>query len=403
MPINSKNKPTFIPQHETFGVFVTVHSKDGVLHGCMGRMSQSVISSNTIKNKVVSAMYDAVYKDARGNQRLPDGARVDVSYMLTPCAKIDINGRLPNGEEFDNRTMGCIAKNESNNMTTYLPRVLEGTDWLEFATSLAQKARSPMNRCDFYAYDTFIVSNYQFPILLMPHPGREYGKLARQASFDTVPNPNAVKKIIYISADHGKKDKHDHSYSWVKKELTEAFPKARHTVIKGIINENHLSTQAKRIENYMNTNTGVLLIGTTDLTHSGDRFGNKQLSRSEIVAVERSFIESILQVDPIKVKRLWNTDKDLACGFGSLYIMLLVAKNMGYKGEAIAYYDSQKINTSRETVSYFAASFNFPEPNLLMVSDEPVQGPMKESGVGDIDGDRLKDGEDPNPRIPDPV
>ena len=285
--------------------------------------------------------------------------------MLTPLVKIDVNGRLANGEEFDNRTMGCIAKNKSGNMSTYLPRVLEGTDWLKFATSLAQKAGSPMDTCNFYAYDTSVVSNYQFPILLIPHPGREYGELARQAAFDTIPNQNAIKRIIYITADHGKTSGHDHSYSWVKKELVETFPKAVHTVIRGVINDNHLATKAKQIENYINTNTGVLLIGTTDLTHSGTQFGNEQLSRSEIVETERSFIESILQVDPYKVKRLWNANKELACGFGSLFTMLLVANSMGYKGEAIAYYDSQDINASKETVSYFAASFNFPEPNLL--------------------------------------
>ena len=183
-------------------------------------------------------------------------------------------------------------------------------------------------------------------------------KLARQAAFDTIPNQNAIKRIIYISADHDRTSGHDHSYSWVKKELVETFPKAVHTVIRGVINGNRLATKAKQIENYINNNTGVLLIGTTDLTHSGTRFGNKQLSRSEIVEIERSFIESILQVDPYKVKRLWNANKELACGFGSLFIMLLVAKSMGYKGEAIAYYDSQEINVSQETVSYFCREFS---------------------------------------------
>ena len=370
MPTSGRNGATFIPPYEIFGVFVTVHDKNGNLHGCMGRMGQNVIPPRTIKNKVVSAMYDAIYKDSRGSQQMPDDARVDVSYMLTPRVKLDVTGRLPNGEEFDNRTMGCIAENKSGNMTTYLPRVLENVAWDSFASSLATKADSPVDKCEFYAYDTFIISNYQFPILLIPHPGREYGEMARRAAFDTIPNPNAIKKIIYISADHGKKSRYDHSYSWVKEELAEAFPRALHTVFRAATDENTLKNRVMMVEKYMSSNTGTLLIGTTDLTHSGDNFDSPQLSRSEIITTERDFVESILQVEPDKVERLWDVNKGLACGFGSLYSILLVAKQRGYKGEAIAYYDSQEIESSSNTVSYFAASFNFPEPNLQSVQHE---------------------------------
>ena len=147
--------------------------------GCMGRISRKTISPDAIKNKVISAMYDAVYNDSRGNQRLPVGARVDVSYMLTPLVKIDTSGRLANGEEFDNRTMGCIAKNKSGNMTTYLPRVLEGTDWLKFATSLAQKSWIADGYVQLFMHmihQSCQTTNSLF--CLYPHPGREYGEIS---------------------------------------------------------------------------------------------------------------------------------------------------------------------------------------------------------------------------------
>jgi AmmeMemoRadiSam system protein B len=109
------------------------------------------------------------------------------------------------------------------------------------------------------------------------------------------------------------------------------------------------------------------VIATTDLTHTGPNFGTQQLTRQEINSTEDSFITSILDVNPVEAKRIWSKDKGLACGFWSLYILLRLAKKSGYIGTLEAYYDSQRIKHSDSTVSYLAASFDFPRPHLTMM------------------------------------
>ena len=194
-----------------------------------------------------------------------------------------------------------------------------------------------------------------FDVILIPHSGINYGGYARSVIFSRILNvrkSKPISDILYIGALHNPttSPQSDHSYDWVKDELHTYFPSATHYVYFP-----NSWQQAKKLSlqllntistNDTNNHHQFLIIGTTDLTHYGRQFNFyfPQISNVKLWKYkrERPFIDSIVQINPPLMKKLYNMDHHLSCGPYSIYTILQLLKqsDQNFRGELMAYYDS---------------------------------------------------------------
>jgi predicted class III extradiol MEMO1 family dioxygenase len=185
----------------------------------------------------------------------------------------------------------------------------------------------------------------RYPVLLIPHPGYEYGGFARKKVFTSMKKQKRIKikQIAYISAYHNKQVKLDHSYTWVKKELNLYFPNAEH-----IVYAPQSWGESEQIAKQL-LKKHCLIIGTTDLMHYGERYNytdNLLLSgekrRQWKMKMEKPFLRAIMNISSERMKQLYIQNPHLACGPYSVYCILryMELENRQRKAIIKAYYDS---------------------------------------------------------------
>ena len=199
-------------------------------------------------------------------------------------------------------------------------------------------------------------------VIIIPHAGERYAGDARKSAFREI-DSDQIRTVVYVATMHHKVepdkiyllhndnvplpirttkfDKKEHSAEWVYPELVRSFPGARILIIapgKG----KHQDT----IEWLTKASShDILLIGTTDLTHFGEKFGNSRLFdypeqigkiRRETPLIE-SLIESPLKPDKIQA-RLTGYD-----GQYSVQLVVEVASRLNLTGRVTDYYDSHGV------------------------------------------------------------
>lgn len=152
----------------------------------------------------------------------------------------------------------------------------------------------------------------------------------------------------------------DHSYEWVKEELTTHFPNATHQV--------HYPTTwkqaqalAKRL--YTSQRKYQLVIGTTDLMHYGADYDYipVDVQNTDLKAwktqQEKPLLRALQTVSPTRLKRLYLNNPHAMCGPFATYAVLkfLVYNQYKKRGRCVSYYDSAKINKSKESFVSYAA------------------------------------------------
>lgn len=212
----------------------------------------------------------------------------------------------------------------------------------------------------------------KMPVFLIPHAGEAYAGVAREKAFLSMSlrSRMLVKRIHYISAIHNHKKDIDHSYSWVRKELLQYFPNAKHIVYspKSWLESENLANKLSL--------TKDLVIGTTDLIHYGPNYkysDNLSLSvaqrRKWKIDMEKKFIQTIIDVNSREMRKKYEKNPHLACGPYSIYCLLryMELQKVKRKGYIKAYYDSletkytkgiSKVNTDSDNfVSYVSIKF----------------------------------------------
>ena len=187
----------------------------------------------------------------------------------------------------------------------------------------------------------------KYPIIIIPHPAYEYGGFARKKAFLSMKKKerNQIDKIIYISAYHG--NMNEHSYLWVKDELYEYFPNAKHYVYQP-----KSWRDSEKMVKMIPIDEKMLLIGTTDLIHYGKKFNNegknnvKKMNQSQRRKwkknKEKKIINSLVKYKSEIMKNIYLSDKNIMCGPYSIYLILkYIEKNFPKKkGKIVSYYDS---------------------------------------------------------------
>lgn len=159
----------------TFGTFVTVYrfrqdkmnSNSDRVHGCIGQWDNDfeAESIETILNKTLSVGHSAIHEDSRRERFSKDlildtDAEFEITFMLKPLMKINLNGYIENSnKQFSNNEYGIIVQNKSSgSRATFLPKVFENEDWSFVSKSLMNKAKIKSDdTVEFYAYESKII------------------------------------------------------------------------------------------------------------------------------------------------------------------------------------------------------------------------------------------------------
>ena len=233
---------------------------------------------------------------------------------------------------------------------------------------------------------------------IIPHAGIQYAGDARKSAFDLLKDKykdNIIKHIIYISALHNnisssnktvyesyrdstfsynfntktKKELppnvvEEHSFKWVHSELKRQFPKTKVLVLTVERNANIVKL-SNDIYRFIIDNPGTLLIGTTDLTHIGDRFGKyfKYPEQNTKVQKENKIISFMIN-PTIDTESIVNYKSSISmCGLISVKVFMLVAKKLNWLGKVVDYYDSCKVGTPYKLDRYTMGAES--QPNFV--------------------------------------
>ena len=222
---------------------------------------------------------------------------------------------------------------------------------------------------------------------IIPHAGFDYAGDARSKVFDQF-NNNNVKRIIYVASLHSVdgsgvyliKDelrlfgndfpikpakKSEHSYDWVKDELHNRFPLAKHTVIIPAQDYDY-HRLSRMIQKYLVKHDDAILIGTTDLIHYDDLTGvSWKFPQQMKTYLEGPLIEAMKTSDTNKLVSLFNEQPFLGCGRYSVEFVSRVFSHFNSQGTVVSYYDSAQ--SEYEDTDIRRYSFNV-EPITKFVS-----------------------------------
>lgn len=211
---------------------------------------------------------------------------------------------------------------------------------------------------------------------IIPHAGKLYAGQARKKVFDYIlKKPVKIEYVIYIASIHNivkelsseiyslyqdfdigytfKKyppSGHEHSYEWVKNELNDAFPESKKLVIGPTQSYDKYINLSKKLSNFiLNSKKGVLLLGTTDLIHYGEKFENvgqiEYPERETKSHLEENLILDMIQSSYSKIKDR-SENISLMCGPYAIQLFLYInsllynSSKKNVFGNVLDYYDS---------------------------------------------------------------
>ena len=396
--------------NDIFGVFVTLERGESdtkqmfqnwnesdlshlQIQGCMGYWDKDykkIINTIFLLTKILELPQTIENSDSRYNNfakhPISDDidAKIKITFMLLPLFDISTDGFIMEGGTstsivFSNNKDGIIATTNGTSAATYLPDVFPNKPFSEYKDKLIQKAGgSASDTTTFQGYKSLICDQKiyqridQLPFLLIPHAGIDYAGKARAKIFESMNNRQNIQNIYYVAAVHNQADpSSDHSYEWVKDELNEYFPSAKHTVYYPLdwTRSETLATELLEVSKQPLN----LIIFTTDLSHYGTSFNfvtediNSKNVSEYLKRIEQPFIDAIIAGDSVEMKELYIDNNKLACGPYSIYTLLrlIELEQKGRKGTKICYYDSNQVGSTKKTdpiesvVSYVSIKFDY--------------------------------------------
>ena len=386
------------------------------VQACLGYWDakyQPITDSPFLVNKLVHLVHSFEHSDSRYNGfaqyplRDDSDATLELTLMQRPLQPIDREGTIGSAHTpFSNNTHGCIIVAPFGT-ATFLPDVFPDTPFTIIRDHLISKASNGIRSAQtdlsvaeiqatkYYAYCNTVLNqrinpsstktikrktkplgtrkqktqsihsskdSVCVPTLLIPHAGKVYAGRAREQAFKRIPNPSSIQRIDYIAAVHNPSQSpfKDHSYEWVKEEITTYFPNATHRV--------HYPTTWKKAQDlaknlYTSRRTRQLVIGTTDLMHYGADYDYMPVDAQNTdlkawkTQQEKPLLRALQTVSPQRLKCLYMNNPHAMCGPYATYAVLQFLVHNRYKkqGRCVSYYDSAKINDSKESfVSYVA-------------------------------------------------
>lgn len=386
------------------------------VQACLGYWDaayQPITDSPFLVNKLIQLVHSFEHSDSRYNgfARYPlrddSDATLELTLMQQPLQPIDHEGTIGlTHTPFSNNTHGCIIVAPFGT-ATFLPNIFPDTPFTTIRDHLISKASNGISSAQtdlsiaeiqatkYYAYCTTVLNqsvnttstktakrkrkslgtrkqaqpsirssknSVRVPTLLIPHAGKVYAGRAREQAFKRIPNPSSIQRIDYIAAVHNPLQSpfKDHSYEWVKDELTTHFPNATHRV--------YYPTTWKQAQDlakqlYTSRRTCQLVIGTTDLMHYGLDYDYMPVDAQNTdleawkTQQEKPLLRALQTVSPTRLKRLYMNNQHAMCGPFATYAVLqfLVYNRYNKKGRCVSYYDSAKINESKDTFVSYAA------------------------------------------------
>ena len=213
---------------------------------------------------------------------------------------------------------------------------------------------------------------------MIPHAGKRYAGLAREAAFSLVsPVPDLV---IYIAALHREVEStrglilhkdpgfpfkpnemedqsfdwvkiEEHSFDWVQEELRFFFEGSQILVLAPT--PGNAQKIKEWIINFLRSHPKTLVIATTDLIHYGDSYGtksvlNKQHPQSDKIREEETLIKHLTTypLNTNKIVEELKANPHLACGREALKTFAAVMEHLGFGGKVVDYFDSSQIAMS---------------------------------------------------------
>lgn len=223
---------------------------------------------------------------------------------------------------------------------------------------------------------------------IIPHAGKMFAGEMRKKVFSQLNKEANI--VFFLAADHkglgrGKThidlslslDTQEHSFRFVKDELFDHFSKARFVaIIPG--SEFDGSACERYVLDTLKESEGSVLIGTTDLTHNGDRFGsgsgtgvgepsglNKILNEEEMIA---NLTRVRFPTDRLKLTGEKICGSNSVRAFVSMLRKLYPGTGPGLEGSVVDYYDSSAMRvrdvtkTKEDFVSYVGIVYGPPNP-----------------------------------------
>ena len=386
------------------------------VQACLGYWDaayQPITDSRFLVNKLIHLVHSFEHSDSRYNgfARYPlrddSDATLELTLMQRPLQPIDREGTFGSTHApFSNNTHGCIIVAPFGS-ATFLPNVFPDTPFTTIRDHLISKASygrrsgqtdlsaAEIQSTTYYAYRATVLDQHvnvtstktakrkrkrlrtrkqtqpsirssiasaRVPTLIIPHAGKVYAGHAREQAFKRIPNPSSIQHIDYIAAVHNPSQSpfKDHSYEWVKEELTTHFPKATHRV--------HYPTTWKQAQDiakrlYTSRRKNRLVVGTTDLIHYGADYDYMPVDAQNTdlnawkTQQEKPLLHALQTVSPTRLKRLYMNNPHAMCGPYATYAVLqfLVYNRYKKQGQCVAYYDSAKVNKSKDTFVSYAA------------------------------------------------
>ena len=364
---------------------------------------QPITDSTFLVNKLIHLVHSFEHSDSRYNgfARYPlrddFDATLELTLMQRPLQPIDREGTIGSAHTpFSNNTHGCIIVAPFGT-ATFLPNVFPDTPFTTIRDHLISKASNGIHSTQidlsvaniqatkYYAYSATVLNQrintsstktikrkrkslgtrkqarpsirsskgsvQRVPTLLIPHAGKVYAGRAREQAFKRVPNPLSIKRIDYIAAVHNPSQSpfKDHSYEWVKEEITTHFPNATHRVYYPTTWK-QAQDLAKRL--YTSRRKYQLVIGTTDLMHYGADYDYMPVNAQNTdlkawkTQQEKPLLHALQTVSPIRLKRLYMNNPHAMCGPYATYAVLKFLVHNQYKkrGRCVSYYDSAKMH-----------------------------------------------------------
>ena len=247
--------------------------------------------------------------------------------------------------------------------------------------------------------------------VLIPHAGKPYAGECRLSAFSQIKKPASVKYIIYIATLHyindtdtivelyrdkgfpemrskktkkkttttglqtitedahhgGKSYTPEHSFEWVHEELQEHFPNAK--ILAVAPNGGVKARLSRWIGAFVKRHRQTLIIGTTDLIHYGERFGNigslgPDIQRSK-EQIEQEFISLLTAKQPsipkiqAFIQKQQRRKPEIACGSKAVIELMKVVKALRLTGVLVDTYDSSRYETNKDSfVSYASIVFS---------------------------------------------
>ena len=231
---------------------------------------------------------------------------------------------------------------------------------------------------------------------LVPHAGYTYAGEVRRVTFASF-RPEQVEKIYYLATLHAPEsirtddpqrsslsttmrwwcttttttattttehvDSHipyriegEHSYTWVEKEMRDYFYKATsHCVIyPRALPESQRPKLVSFLVERLRRELHSIVIGTTDLTHHGRRFGYTYTEKGSpwrLVKIreEEKLIEALVHSSPTGVDISLRRHPHTSDAHEVLRTMVEVGKELGMRGKVTDYYDSASVVVEDKT------------------------------------------------------